>query len=325
MAVKPHNEFASDHGEAIDAELAVLCARMFFVEGRSKVEIAEDLGMSRFKVARLITHARESGLVTITVRDPASDTRDLAAGVASAFGLRDVAVVAESSGFDSAGAAGAAMLVRHIRPGDLLGIGWGRSVESLVSALFDIAAPTGVDVVQLAGGIVGSGPAFDPSGIAARAASVLGGAYTPLHAPAFLGSAATRRRLLAEPSITAAMQAYERLTIAVVGIGAMGTEPDSALVAGDALPARARKELTARGAAADVVCHFFDVDGRPVTDWESRTVAIPLEQLRQTPVRIGIAIGHSKATAVLAALRAEVINALVTDATCARALLASGA
>jgi DNA-binding transcriptional regulator LsrR (DeoR family) len=33
-------------------------ARRYYLEGRSKVEIAEELGLSRFKVARLLDTAR---------------------------------------------------------------------------------------------------------------------------------------------------------------------------------------------------------------------------------------------------------------------------
>ena len=302
-----------------ESALARHCAQRFFVEDRSKVEISEELGVSRFKVARLLAMAKERGLVTITINHvaPAPDDVDQ---LRAAFELRDVVVVPDRADMRGIARAGAEMAARHLEPGGLLGVGWGRSVDAVVAAFPEVSMPLGVDVVQLAGGIPGPNPALDPAGVAVRAAEALGGRLTALHAPAFLRSATTRVALLSEPSIAAAMAAFERITVALVGIGALGAETDSSLVASDALPAEGRAELTRLGAAADVVCHFFDVDGRPVSAWEGRTIAVTLGQLAATDVRIGVASGRTKATAVLSALRSGVINALVTDSSCARAV-----
>src|SRR6201992_2221937 len=50
--------------------LAARVARQFYVEGVSKVDIADRLGISRFRVARLLDSARESGLVRIEIGLP---------------------------------------------------------------------------------------------------------------------------------------------------------------------------------------------------------------------------------------------------------------
>ena len=302
-----------------DAGLARYCAQRFFVEDRSKVEIAEELGISRFKVARLLSIARETGLVTITINEDLGPGVDYAQLLRERLALRDVVVLTERPGLRGVGRAAAAP--GRGPGGPVLGVGWGRAIDAVVSAFPQVDVPVGVDVVQLAGGIVGPTPALDPSGVAARAAATLEGRLTPLHAPAFLSSETTRRALLSEPGIAAATAAFERITVALVGIGALGAETDSSLVAGDALPVTARSELTGLGAVADVVCHFFDASGRAVTAWEGRTIAVSLDQLRAADCRIGVAAGRSKATAVLAALRSGVLTSLVTDNACARAIV----
>ena len=45
-------------------------ARRHYLHGRSKVEIADELDISRFKVARLLESARERGLVRIEIVPP---------------------------------------------------------------------------------------------------------------------------------------------------------------------------------------------------------------------------------------------------------------
>src|SRR5215813_5537823 len=64
-------------------------ARQFYLEGVSKVDIAEQLGISRFRVARLLDSAREAGMVRIEIGLPGGslDT-GLSAELCSVFGLR---------------------------------------------------------------------------------------------------------------------------------------------------------------------------------------------------------------------------------------------
>src|SRR5215469_13681213 len=69
--------------------LAARVARQFYLEGVSKVDIADQLGISRFRVARLLDSARESGMVRIEIGLPGGslDT-GLSAELCSALGLK---------------------------------------------------------------------------------------------------------------------------------------------------------------------------------------------------------------------------------------------
>src|SRR5262245_50551119 len=50
--------------------LAARVARQFYLDGVSKVDIADQLGISRFRVARLLDAAREAGMVRIEIGLP---------------------------------------------------------------------------------------------------------------------------------------------------------------------------------------------------------------------------------------------------------------
>jgi len=54
-------------------------ARLFYFEGQSKVQIADQLRLSRFKVARILDEARERGLVEVTMRFPTAIDTDASA------------------------------------------------------------------------------------------------------------------------------------------------------------------------------------------------------------------------------------------------------
>src|SRR3954453_23229532 len=73
--------------------LTASVARRYYLDGRSKVEIAEEFGLSRFKVARLLDAARESGLVRIEIGHPGLIDVDLSARLQSAFRVRHAVVV----------------------------------------------------------------------------------------------------------------------------------------------------------------------------------------------------------------------------------------
>lgn len=47
---------------------AAAMARRFYLEGKSKIQIAEEFGVSRFKVARVLETALERDLVRIEIR-----------------------------------------------------------------------------------------------------------------------------------------------------------------------------------------------------------------------------------------------------------------
>src|ERR1700740_1559843 len=69
--------------------LAARVARQFYLEGVSKVDIADRLGISRFRVARLLDSARETGMVRIEIGLPGGSLdAGLSAELCSATGLK---------------------------------------------------------------------------------------------------------------------------------------------------------------------------------------------------------------------------------------------
>ena len=77
----------------LQAVMTVLAARRYFLDGASKSEIAEELGISRFKVARLLEAARRSGIVRIEIGGPPEFDVELSSELAARHGLRDALVV----------------------------------------------------------------------------------------------------------------------------------------------------------------------------------------------------------------------------------------
>jgi DNA-binding transcriptional regulator LsrR (DeoR family) len=301
--------------------LSASVARRYYLDGRSKVEIAEEFGLSRFKVARLIEVARTSGLVRIEIGHRGLIDVDLSARVRSRFGLEHAVVVdTRDDDADSVrkhlGQVAAELLAEVVGPEDVLGVAWSRSVGAMAGALPRLAA---VPVVQLTGAI--SMPDGDASSIdvvrdVARAA---GGPAYVFYAPFTVPDGATARALRRQREVALAFDQLPRITKAVVGVG-LWAPGQSTLF--DAVGDADRRALRRRGVCAEVSGVFLSADGEPLrTDLSERLIGIDAEQMRAIAEVVVLAYGLAKLPAARAALRSGLVSGLVTHTSLAEALL----
>ncbi|NHB86108.1 hypothetical protein G7085_20550 [Tessaracoccus sp. HDW20] len=120
--------------EATHRRTLMTVSKAFYVEGRSKVEIAEQFGMSRFKVARALEEAREVGIVSITVNSNAP-LPELSDELARHLHLRRACVVEVYGDQENVRAAvgrtAGTFLREGLDDGEVLGIGWGRTLNTM--------------------------------------------------------------------------------------------------------------------------------------------------------------------------------------------------
>ncbi len=308
-------------GPAEMVRLAAI-ARRFYLDGRSKVEIAEEFGLSRFKVARDLETARSSGIVRIDIRLPARLDGELSERMRAAFGLRRAIVVdALEDPRDTRRALGsvaARLLSEIVRPDEVLGLAWSRSLQSMGLDMVDLPRCT---VVQLNG--VLSEQAEDGGSVETvrRAAALSGGPAYPIYAPLILPDAATAATLRADPGIASAFAHFDRLTTAVVAIGGWDERNSTVF---QALDPDSRARYTALGVCAEMSAQLFDADGRQVhSDLDERVISVRADQLRRVPELVAVAGAgdEAKARAIGAALRSGLVSTLVTDDAVARLLL----
>lgn len=311
------------------AALAAQAARLFFDRQLSKVDIAKRLGISRFRVARLIDLALESGLVRIEFRDVPAVDRACARAIEDRFGI-DLCAVAAAGPGATPGALprlAAEMVAEMIGEGDVVGIAWGSTLAALVAEL-PVRSDPSARVVQLAGSSTRVNREQTPGELARRLAERLGAEYRPLLAPAFVESAELRNALRLEPEIAAAMADYGRVRLAIVGVGAFPTGDGpvrSSLVESGVLAEPDLAEMHATGAVGDLVLYPFDDAGRFVAPGLSeRAIAIGVEQLRAVPMVVAVAGGAAKARAIAGALATGVVDVLITDQAAAEVLAGAG-
>ena len=301
--------------------LSASIARRYYLDGRSKLEIAEEFGLSRFKVARLIEAARSSGLVRIEIGHKGRIDVDLSARVQTRFGLAHAVVVDTTEDTDESvrkhlGQVAAELLAELVGPDDVLGVAWSRSVGAMARALPRLAA---VPVVQLTGAITmpdGDEGSIDIVRDVARAA---GGPAYVFYAPFTLPDAATAATLRNQREVALTFGQLPKVTKAVVGIGAWAPGQSTLY---DTAREHERRQLRRLGVCAEISGVFLSAEGEAVrTELTERMIGIDAEQMRTIPEVIAISYGTAKVTAVLAALRSGLIEGLVTHRPLAQALL----
>ena len=303
-------------------------ARRYYLNDQSMVTISEQLGVSRFKVARLLKEARDTGLVQITLHTGGAEDAELGAKLARHLGLRQ-AIVVEAFGTREevrhiVGLAAGRHLQRTLRAGETLGLTWGRTLTHMIESLESLP---NVQVLQLTGH-VGSNLRESPIELARRASLIGGNNAKAIMAPLYVESLQAAQALRNQPDIKEVFDLFDTVTTAIAAVGSFNLAPDGAANSQflPLLPLATRERLLATGAIAEVCGLPFRADGS-LADPEltEHIFSISAEQLGRIPRVIAIASDPSKAEATLALWRADMISELVVDVDLAEALLSAPA
>jgi DNA-binding transcriptional regulator LsrR (DeoR family) len=296
-------------------------ARRYYIDGVSKVDIADEFGLSRFQVARILDKARESGVVRIDIAVPGGIDAALSDAVRAAYGLHQAIVVtAEGPSGDSVRAplasAAASYLTEVVGEGDVLGFACSRTLNAVTRSLTDLPRCT---VIQLTGALSGVSVEDNSVEVVRRLASLSGGPAHPIYAPLVVSDATTAELLRQQAQVRDVIGRYSEITKAMVAVGSWDP-PDSQVRA--AMTEAEAVALRQLGVRAEVCARLLDDEGQPViNEFSDRVIAITTEQLRQIPEVIAVAGGISKANAIRAVLLGGLATSLVTDAAVARSLL----
>ena len=300
-----------------DLATLVRVSRLYYELGETQERIGALVGVTRPQVSRLLKEARAKGVVEIRIVDGAEVESPAAQALRERFNLQAVHIAPRIDGAADVarrrvGRLGGEVLRGVIRDGMVVGIGDGASVSSVADELSAEGSDIDATVVPLCGGFWRPGSGLEPF---RRIADALGATAYGLHAPGLLDDARVRDALLAHPGVRAVVELWSRLDIAIFGIG--GPSWSEASVGEAALA-----EIRVGRAVGEVLIAPFSVDGDFVSEsLQRRTVAFDPRDLARVPLSIAVAAGPGKVGPILGALRAGILNVLVTDAPTADAVL----
>jgi len=301
-------------------------ASLYYDQGKSQDEVAREFGISRSAVSRLLTEAREKGIVEIIVHYPWRTSSELEVALVSTFKLKAASVLLGKNRpyedvLQGLGVLAAQYLDRILYDGITIGISWGTALYQMIRAMRPRHLSV-AEVVQLIGATGSENEPTDGPILAQLLTDQLGGVCYHLHAPLIVENEAVREVLLQDRTIRDTLARAERADIALVGIGSTRSDLSSLLRAGYVDEAEAA-HIRSTGAVGDICAQHYSLTGEWLDiDINRRAVGVSLDTLSGIDTVIGVAGSSRKGVGILGALRGRHVNVLITDDQAAQKVLA---
>ena len=148
-----------------NAETLVRAARLYYLDGLSQSDVANALGASRASVSRILSAARDQGIVEIRIHDPhvVGRVSELEQQIVDAFGVGAAVVVANLPGrhpLDVVAGAAADYFAERVPSVGSVGLSWGKSIDAFVEQIHVESTGRALTLCPLVGGMpFDSGPA----------------------------------------------------------------------------------------------------------------------------------------------------------------------
>lgn len=307
-------------------ELLADIAEFYYIDGKTQAEISKTVGMTRSAISRLLTEARQKGVVEISIRRPLRFEPELEKALLDRFGLLAHVVSCQPEHrydvvLNRLGRAGARILTDYMSSNMVFGIAWGSTVKEVIES-FQPMELEDVTVVQLVGVLGSTRNAYSGQALVDRMAQKVNGEGIYLYTPFIVESEETAHVLLNDQSVSAAVSAGRKCEIALLGVGS--TDPEyCSLYQGGHMSKKDLDILVKSGAVGDVGSHYFKIDGKIAdVEFNKRMVGIAKDDLLKIPKRLVVGGGVKKAKAILGGARGGYFNVLITDSQTAELILA---
>ncbi|VEB96130.1 Transcriptional regulator lsrR [Cedecea lapagei] len=305
-------------------EQAARVAWMYYVAGMTQQDIARELGISRQVAQRLVSSAREQGMVTVKIAHPVARCLKLAQQVRERFGL-EVCRVVPSEGLDDdaiqqmlavEGAEVMSQFIADEQP-QVFGIGSGKTLRSIIDVLPWVERPQH-HCVSMIGAIArdDSGTRYD---MPLKMAEKMQGKYFFIPAPLYADSEEDRDMWCRHKVYQRVADRALAANVAFLGVGEV--DIGCPLNAEGFITDEQVKMLHDRGVAGEMLGHFFDHGGQRIySELDALLTSVPLQSDNPRKI-IAFSGGERKFTAVKAALIGRWMSGLVTDESTAVRLL----
>lgn len=288
----------------------------YYIENYTQQTISDLLGVSRTKVVNLLEKARQSGVIQFSIRQDGCRRIQLEQELVSRFALSDVltfpaAKTPAAEAEDSLAQAAAMYILHHLKDGTFINMGYGGTTRRILNRLAMMVEKP-LNVVSLTGGV----NYYLPNAYS----NVFNAKLWLIPSPLVLSSRETLQSLRQETSVQEIYRMIPLSSMSVVGIGSMND--NATIIRNGIFSKNDFMVLRLQGAVGDVLSHFLDKDGKLISvNQEERLMSTSLEDLQKLENVIGVAGGSAKVDAILAALRGNYLDVLITDEDTARALL----
>jgi len=294
-------------------------ARRYYLENQKQSDIAKELGVSRPLISRMLTEARELGVVEIIIHEPGDKAANLLEQLRRSSSIQGGFLVEDGLDEDETNQllSQAAVHLLHQIGSRRLGVGWGYLIGQLVNWLEENP--------QLDSGITDICPLVGNASIPARnyqsnenvrlMAQQFGAAPHFLYLPALPDGLEEKQILCSTEVYRQIHQQWEQIDTALVNIGNYPSSPDFASLV------RYGSLLQQQHACGRMLIYYFSEDGSVIQSEQDFAIQIPIGTLKRCPNIIGVCSANTSAKALRGALRSGFFTHIVARSSLIQALL----
>ena len=294
-------------------------AKRYYLEDQKQSDIAQELGVSRPLVSRMLSEARELGIVEITIHEPGAREARLLERLRLSSSIRDGVLVEDGANDDATNrllSQGAVELLRRLGV-SRLGVGWGYLIGQLVSWLEENPQPnsTITDICPLVGNASIPARNYQSNENVRLMAQQMGAAPHFLYLPALPDSLEEKQVLCSTEVYRQIHQRWEELDTALVNIGDYPSSPDFASLV------RYGSLLQRQRACGRMLIYYFNEDGFVIQSEQDFAIQIPIDILKRCPNIIGVCSANTSAKALRGALKSGFFTHIAARADLIKTLL----
>ncbi|MGX7058776.1 sugar-binding transcriptional regulator [Vagococcus humatus] len=312
-----------DTGHKKKVKQAIQVAKYYYESNLDQSTIAKEMQLSRPTVSRLLQYAKDEGFVQIEILDPFEDTLKLEETLAQRYHLKKVIITYAHSTdeyniLQNLGYKTANYLQSIVKDGDLIGVGFGKTIYSVATQLTDTPL-NHVKIVQLKGGESHSSITNYSHEVMSLFSQAFHGEAEILPLPVIFDYQEIKELVMKDRHIQYIMNQGKKSNIAVFTVGSVHEE--SMLFH---LNYFSQDEIAffKKEAVGDIFSRFITASGEIANpEINRRTIGIDLDELKEKKDTILVAGGSRKVPAIHGALVGGYANTLIIDAHSAKELL----
>lgn len=287
-------------------------ARRYYLEDWKQSDIAQELGVSRPLISRMLREARELGVVEIMIHEPGAKTANLLERLRRSNAIQGGVLVEDGEDDDATNqllSQGAVDLLRQIGA-RRLGVGWGYLIGQLVTWLEENPQPnsTVTDICPLVGNASIPARNYQSNENVRVMAQQLGATPHFLYLPALPDNLEEKQLLCSTEVYRQIYQQWEQIDTALVNIGDYPSSPDFASLV------RYGSLLQQQHACGRMLVYYFNEEGTVIQSDQDFAIQVPIDTLKRCPNIIGVCSANTSVKALHGALRSGIFTHIVARA-----------
>lgn len=293
----------------------VKIAKMYYEEGMTQAQIAKVMGVSRSLISKILLDGKTNGIVEVFIHSETAYSVELERQLEKKFNMNKAIVIdtrnlTQDEIDKTAGQQSALYLKKLSKTNKKMGISWGHSLRSMVDS-FPYTQLEDVTLYPLIGGMSDDHFDIHSNQLCFDLGRKMRATIKYLYAPASVSNLVIKNELTNNKAVKSVLEEASEVDLALLGISSP-FENSSMLKIGyiDKKDISLLKEKKVIG---DINSKFFTVDGEEAEiEFNNLVIGLGLDEIKNIPLRMSIAIDKSKTDALKVALTNNLLNIIVT-------------